>query len=122
MIRPGDDVAHVHADPARIEQVIVDLVLHARSAMPSGGTLTVETASVDFSRNGSDSNGAGRHAMLAISDTGSETGDERGERLGLGLATVYGVSSTRRCPLLIRSRGFLDRTLTTIRGRCWNHR
>jgi PAS domain S-box-containing protein len=91
VIRPGDDVARVHADPAQIEQVIVDLVLHARSAMPSGGTLTVETASVDFSRNGSGSNGAGRHAMLAISDTGSETGDERGERLGLGLATVYGV-------------------------------
>ena len=70
--------------------MIVDLVLHARSAMADKGTLTVETASVEFSRNGSRS-AAGRHVMLAIHDTGSDTREEHGERLGLGLATVYGV-------------------------------
>jgi PAS domain S-box-containing protein len=90
IFRFGDDVERVYADPAQIEQVIVDLVLHARSAMADGGTMTVETGSVDFSRNGS-RGVAGRHVMLAIHDTGRDTGDENGERLGLGLATVYGV-------------------------------
>jgi PAS domain S-box-containing protein len=89
---PGDDVERVYADPVQLEQVIVDLVLHAHSAMPDGGTLTVETASVEFSHDARSQRGAvGRHAMLSISDTGGETGDEGGERLGLGLATVYGV-------------------------------
>jgi PAS domain S-box-containing protein len=92
VFRPGADVERVYADPVQLERVIVDLVLHAHSAMPNGGTLTVETASVDFSHNGHGRPGAvGRHAMLSINDTGVETGDERGERLGLGLATVYGV-------------------------------
>jgi PAS domain S-box-containing protein len=90
IFRFGDDVERVYADPAQIEQVIVDLVLHARSAMADGDTMTVETASVAFSRNGGRS-AVGRHVMLAIHDTGHDTGDESGERLGLGLATVYGV-------------------------------
>jgi PAS domain S-box-containing protein len=92
VFRPGDDVERVYADPVELERVIVDLVLHAHSAMPNGGTLTVETASVDFSKNGRSRRGAvGRHAMLSINDTGGDNGDESGERLGLGLATVYGV-------------------------------
>jgi PAS domain S-box-containing protein len=89
VFRPAEDVEQVYADPVQIESVIVDLVLHARSAMPSGGTVTVETASADFGQNGRSR--GGRHVMLAISDTGGDTGDEHGERLGLGLATVYGV-------------------------------
>jgi len=92
VFRPGDDVERVYADPVQLERVLVDLVLHAHSAMPNGGTLTVETASVDFSSNGRSRRGAvGRHTMLSINDTGGESGDESGERLGLGLATVYGV-------------------------------
>jgi PAS domain S-box-containing protein len=90
-LRPGD-VEQIYADPVQLERVVVDLVLHARSAMPSGGTVTVETASVDFGQSGrSRRSGGGRHVMLAIGDTGGETGDENGDRLGLGLATVYGV-------------------------------
>jgi PAS domain S-box-containing protein len=92
VFRAGADVEQIHADPVQLERVIVDLVMHARSAMPSGGTVTVETAAVDFESNGQDRRrGTGRHVMLAISDTGGESGDEHGERLGLGLATVYGV-------------------------------
>ncbi|MEP7334964.1 MAG: PAS domain S-box protein [Actinomycetota bacterium] len=90
VLRPGA-VERVYADEVQLERVIVDLVLHAHSAMPNGGKLTVETDSVDFSRNGRTHGAAGPHAMLSINDTGGETGDERGERLGLGLATVYGV-------------------------------
>lgn len=91
-LRLGNDVENVYADPVQLERVIVDLVLHARSAMPNGGTVTVETAGVDFGQDGrSRRSGGGRHVMLAIGDTGGETGDENGDRLGLGLAAVYGV-------------------------------
>jgi two-component system, cell cycle sensor histidine kinase and response regulator CckA len=99
VFRPAEDVEQVYADPVQIESVIVDLVLHARSAMPSGGTVTVETASADFGQNGRSR--GGRHVMLAISDTGDRrnasrrpfTADEEdgAGRLGLGLAAVYGV-------------------------------
>ena len=93
VFRAGEDVEQIHADPVQLERVIVDLVLHARSAMPSGGTVTLETAGVDFEQHGRDRrSGTGRHVMLAISDTGGEPGDEEtGERLGLGLAAIYGV-------------------------------
>jgi PAS domain S-box-containing protein len=92
VLRPGEGVEQVYADPLQLERVIVDLVLHARSAMPRGGTVTVETASVDFGPSGRSrrSNG-GRHVMLAIADTGDDAGDDSGDRLGLGLAAVYGV-------------------------------
>jgi PAS domain S-box-containing protein len=87
VLLPGADVERVYADPDHIHQVIVDLVLHARAGMPEAGTLTIETSNVDFSQNG---RRGGPHVMLAISDTGGGD-DEGGERLGLGLAAVYGV-------------------------------
>jgi signal transduction histidine kinase len=94
-VNPGDGVEHVFADPDQVEKVIVDLVLHARDAMPGGGTVTIETANVDFSQNGrSRRTAGGRHVMLAISDTGDRGVDpeeDGGERLGLGLSAVYGV-------------------------------
>jgi PAS domain S-box-containing protein len=102
LVRPGEGVDHIYADPEQIEKVIVDLVLHARDGMPGGGTITIETANVDFSQNGrSRRTAGGRHVMLAISDTGDRRDSESrpfgdaeedgGERLGLGLAAVYGV-------------------------------
>jgi two-component system, cell cycle sensor histidine kinase and response regulator CckA len=92
VVHPGN-VERVYADPDHIRQVIVDLALHARAAMPQGGTLTIETKNVDFSpKNGnSKRTGGGLHVMLAISDTGGADDEEGGERLGLGLAAVYGV-------------------------------
>jgi PAS domain S-box-containing protein len=102
VLRNGESVSQVNADPAQLEKLIVDLVLHARVDMPGGGTLTVETANVEFTpdrHNGAGSEG--RHVMLAISDTGDRrdpsrrpfSGDDEdgAERLGLGLAAVYGV-------------------------------
>jgi PAS domain S-box-containing protein len=92
VLHPGAGVGRVFADPDQIHKVIVDLVLHARAGMPQGGTLTIETANVDFSQNGRSRRlGGGRHVMLAISDTGGADDEETGERLGLGLAAVYGV-------------------------------
>lgn len=88
VLLPGEDVERVFADRQHINQVVVDLALQARAGMPSGGTLTIETANVDFAPNG---RRGGPHVMLAFSDTGGAGDEESGERLGLGLAAVYGV-------------------------------
>jgi two-component system, cell cycle sensor histidine kinase and response regulator CckA len=87
------DLGLVKADPGQIEQVIMNLVVNARDAMPAGGRLTIETAN------------AGAQVMLAVSDTGtgmdSETAarvfepffttKEVGKGTGLGLAMAYGI-------------------------------
>ena len=98
----------VLADPGQLEQVLVNLAVNARDAMPGGGTLTIDTANVDVdddyvnTRHGLKT---GRHVRLRVSDTGTGipkhvlarvfepffTTKPKGEGTGLGLATVYGI-------------------------------
>jgi len=105
--RPGTAIGSVKADPGQIEQVIVNLVINARDAMPSGGTITIETLAVDLDNDYAFQTmvqTSGRYIMLAVSDTGigmdSETQSHVFEPFfttkehggsGLGLATVYGI-------------------------------
>jgi PAS domain S-box-containing protein len=101
-------LGRVRADPVQVEQVLMNLAINARDAMPQGGRLVIETTDVEMDRT-SVREGvtveAGRYVMLAVSDTGHGmdkatqarvfepffTTKEVGKGTGLGLSTVYGI-------------------------------
>ena len=102
------DLGFIHADPSQLEQVIMNLVLNARDAMPRGGRLILETRRVDVkdgSQEWSAELGAGSWCMLAVHDTGVGMAPDTvarvfepffttkavGKGTGLGLSTVYGI-------------------------------
>jgi CheY-like chemotaxis protein len=106
-IHTAPELGYVHADPVQMEQVLINLVVNARDAMPKGGRLTIST-SRHAARTGSDNTEkifASPYVTLSVSDTGVGmdavtrarifepffTTKEVGKGTGLGLATVYGI-------------------------------
>ena len=115
-----EDIGEILADPGQVDQVIINLVVNARDAMPKGGRLLVETDALDVAEAYAVAHfevQPGPHIMLAITDSGSGmspdvqshifepffTTKPAGKGTGLGLATVYGIVKQARGAIFVYS-------------------
>jgi PAS domain S-box-containing protein len=125
------DLCPVLADPGQIEQVLVNLAVNARDAMPAGGTLSLTTATADVDAAhpaGRMGLAPGRYACVKVSDTGAGMTKEvidhvfepffttkpKGEGTGLGLATVYGIITQAHGHVQVQSEPGIGTTFTFL--------
>jgi PAS domain S-box-containing protein len=124
------DLCAVLADPSQIGQVLVNLAVNARDAMPAGGALSITTAiaEIDATHPDSPQVAPGRYACMKVSDTGMGMTKEvidhafepffttkpKGEGTGLGLATVYGIVTQVRGHVQVHSEPGLGTTFTIL--------
>jgi PAS domain S-box-containing protein len=129
-VDPDRQLWTVCADPGQIEQILLNLAVNARDAMPGGGTLSIDTANVDLTADDvTDSTlKPGRYVRLRVSDTGSGMPPEVAERAfepfyttkpagsgtGLGLATVYGIATAAGGDVRLYTEADIGTTITVL--------
>lgn len=119
-VRLSPAVGKVKIDPAQLEQIIVNLAVNGRDAMPFGGKLVIETSNVEFTEDDLKNNPEsqpGKYVMLGITDSGIGMDNEtrahifepffttkgRNKGTGLGLATVYGIVKQNKGHIVVQS-------------------
>jgi hypothetical protein len=127
----GADLMPIEADPGQIEQVLINLAVNARDAMPAGGTLTIDTANFEVDEEIAASRpnlSPGRYLRLRVSDSGGGMSSEvlehafepffttkpKGKGTGLGLATVYGIITQAGGSAQLYSEVGLGTTFTAL--------
>jgi PAS domain S-box-containing protein len=127
---PDRELRPVLADPSQLEQILLNLAVNARDAMPTGGTLSIDTANTDLDQ--ADVAGSvltpGQYVRLRVSDTGSGMPPDVAERAfepfyttkpqgvgtGLGLATVYGIAAAAGGDVRLYSEPGIGTTVTIV--------
>jgi CheY-like chemotaxis protein len=120
----------VYADASQIEQILVNLAVNARDAMPGGGTLSIDTTNAEMNADDvtTANLAAGRYVRLRVSDTGTGMPHEvierafepfyttkpKGSGTGLGLATVYGIATAAGGDVHLYSEAGIGTTITVV--------